>query len=158
MTWQNVIWCICKQVERILESTAPKVTHFSNGNSNNLSTDAVLSLYLIGSPDLIDSIRFGKLSERENFQLVLVCWFSSKWKWKVEACKWEWIWVIGWPLYIIWANINLFQSPTHKYSSGESKHHRLFVQRESKEKTVYFSKWICFLYDLWVVSMQSLCL
>ncbi|CAL8073134.1 unnamed protein product [Orchesella dallaii] len=50
--------CMDSLVERLLDSTAPKVPHF-NGNTNNLSTDAVLTLYLIGSPDMVDNVRFG---------------------------------------------------------------------------------------------------
>ncbi|XP_035709893.1 rho GTPase-activating protein 190 isoform X2 [Folsomia candida] len=62
--------CMDSMVERILES-APKVTHFNNGNSNNLSTDAVLTLYLIGSPDLVDAVRFGleEQCEEDEYEL-----------------------------------------------------------------------------------------
>lgn len=52
--------CMDSLVERLLDSTAPKVPHhFNNGNTNNLSTDAVLTLYLIGSPEMVDNVRFG---------------------------------------------------------------------------------------------------
>ena len=46
-------------MERLLESTAPKVQHY-NGTTNNLSTDAVLTLYLIGASDLAENIKFGE--------------------------------------------------------------------------------------------------
>lgn len=57
-------------MERILETSAPKIQHY-NGSSNNMSTDAVLTLYLIGSGDLVDAIRFGleQICEDDEYEL-----------------------------------------------------------------------------------------
>jgi len=45
----------------MLDSAAPKPPHY-NGNSNNLSTDAVLSLYLIGHPKLVEIVKMGEFN------------------------------------------------------------------------------------------------
>ncbi|CAG7835441.1 unnamed protein product [Allacma fusca] len=62
--------CMDSVVERLLESTAPKVQHY-NGTSNNLSTDAVLTLYLIGATDLVETIKFGleEICEDDEYEL-----------------------------------------------------------------------------------------